>query len=154
MSTHDVLTDLGNRSALNSTITMLNGMDVSVGVCFVDINGLKMYNDQHGHDAGDRIIKETATAIGAVFKKKYCYRIGGDEFVVVIPQITQEHFQETISKLEMKTKKYSISMGAVWSDTAEDIRELISQADKLMYADKAEYHSVHDRRQEKQQKGE
>ena len=154
MSTHDVLTDLGNRSALNSTITMLNGMDVSVGVCFVDINGLKMYNDQHGHDAGDRIIKDTATAIGAVFKKKYCYRIGGDEFVVVIPQITQEHFQETISKLEMKTKKYSISMGAVWSDTAEDIRELISQADKLMYADKAEYHSVHDRRQEKEQKGE
>ena len=59
---------------------MLEGMDISVGICFVDINGLKSINDEMGHEAGDNVIKEAAETISAIFKKKsliswksYCF---------------------------------------------------------------------------------
>ena len=146
MSNHDELTWLGNRHAYSATIHMLEGMTVSVGICFIDINGLKLINDTEGHDSGDNMIKETAEVITAVFKMKYCYRIGGDEFIIMIPQAQEEHFAAEIEKLKKKAKNIPIALGAVWSDTAKDIQELINQADKLMYADKAAYYTENDRR--------
>ncbi|SFN73381.1 diguanylate cyclase (GGDEF) domain-containing protein [Pseudobutyrivibrio sp. UC1225] len=145
-NTHDELTDLGNRRSYNETISMLEGMDVSVGVCFIDINGLKNINDSYGHDEGDELIKETAGVVASVFKKKYCYRIGGDEFIVIIPNITKEHFEEEVSKLRKKAKTISIAAGAIWSDNARDMENLIDQADKLMYVDKEAYFGEHERR--------
>ncbi|SDB45467.1 diguanylate cyclase (GGDEF) domain-containing protein [Pseudobutyrivibrio sp. YE44] len=150
MTTHDPLTELGNRHAFNATMHMLEGMDISVGICFIDINGLKFFNDNKGHDEGDNVIKEVGGVISSVFKKKYCYRIGGDEFLVIVPQVTQEHFEGEVEKLRKKSKAYPIAIGAVWSDEAKDVKELINQADKLMYADKAGYYSEHDRRKEEQ----
>ena len=143
---HDELTDLGSRHAYQAVLDMLVGMDVSVGVCFIDINGLKQINDKYGHEEGDEAIKETAATVSSVFKKKYCYRVGGDEFVVVIPQITQSHFEEEVEKLRKKSKKVAVAIGAVWSDNAKDVSEMINQADKLMYADKVAYFAEHDRR--------
>lgn len=141
MSTHDVLTDLGNRNSFNSTLHMIEGMDLDVGVCFVDINGLKAVNDTYGHEAGDELIKEASAFMAGVFKKKYCYRIGGDEFVALVPQITQEHFNELIEKLKKKTKNVSLAVGAIWQDNAENVEELVNSADKLMYNDKAIFYS-------------
>lgn len=140
MSTHDVLTDLGNRQAFSSTLRMLDGMKLPVGICFVDINGLKEVNDTRGHDAGDNLIKDVANAIGSVFKKKYCYRIGGDEFIAVVPQIEQEHFAALSEKLRKKSKKIPMAIGAIWQYNPENIEELVNYADQLMYNDKAEYY--------------
>ena len=148
MSEHDILTDAGNRKAFNSKIGMLEGMDISVGICFVDINGLKSINDEMGHEAGDNVIKEAAETISAIFKKKYCYRIGGDEFVVVMPQVTEEHFAQFVEKLRKKTKKISMAIGSVWSEKCLDMEELVNIADKNMYADKTEFYSKNDRRKE------
>ena len=146
MSNHDDLTGLLNRHAYSATIHMMNGMEVPVGVCFVDINGLKIINDSDGHDGGDKAIKETADIIKSVFKSKYCYRIGGDEFVVIVPQVQEEHFADEVEKLKKRAKNSPIAIGAVWSDTAKDIQGLVNQADKLMYADKAAYYMENDRR--------
>ncbi len=146
LNNHDALTNMGNRFAFNGTMHMLEGMDVSVGICFIDINGLKFVNDTKGHDEGDNIIRETGKVISSVFKNKYCYRIGGDEFLVIIPHITKEHFEEEVEKLKKKSKTVPIAIGAVWSDQAKDLKEIINQADKLMYADKAGYYMEHDRR--------
>ncbi len=146
MSNHDELTSLGNRHAYSATIHMLEGMDVSIGVCFIDINGLKIINDSKGHDAGDNMIRETGDLITSVFKMKYCYRIGGDEFIVIVPQVEEEHFAGEIEKLRKKAKNIPVAIGAVWSDTANDILGLINQADKIMYADKAAYYMENDRR--------
>ncbi|MBP5594119.1 MAG: diguanylate cyclase [Pseudobutyrivibrio sp.] len=148
MSEHDILTDAGNRKAFNSKIGMLEGMDISVGICFVDINGLKSINDEMGHEAGDNVIKEAAETISTIFKKKYCYRIGGDEFVVVMPQVTEEHFAQFVEKLRKKTKKISMAIGSVWSEKCLDMEELVNIADKNMYADKTEFYSKNDRRKE------
>lgn len=148
MSEHDILTDAGNRKAFNSKIGMLEGMDISVGICFVDINGLKSVNDEMGHEAGDNVIKEASEAIASIFKKKYCYRIGGDEFVVVMPQVSEETFAKHVERLRKKSKKISMAIGSVWSETCLDVEELVNIADKNMYADKTEFYSKNDRRKE------
>ncbi|WP_294240600.1 sensor domain-containing diguanylate cyclase [Pseudobutyrivibrio sp.] len=148
MSEHDILTDAGNRKAFNSKIGMLEGMDISVGICFVDINGLKSVNDEMGHEAGDNAIKEAAEAITSIFKKKYCYRIGGDEFVVVMPQVSEETFAQHVERLRKKSKKISMAIGSVWSEKCLDVEELVNIADKNMYADKTEFYSKNDRRKE------
>jgi diguanylate cyclase (GGDEF)-like protein len=146
MSEHDILTDVGNRKAFNSTIHMLEGMDISVGICFVDINGLKAINDEQGHEAGDTYIREAADIISVIFKKKYCYRIGGDEFVVVMPQVSEHHFSQCVERLRKKTKKISMAIGSVWREKCIEMEELINIADKNMYADKSEFYSKNDRR--------
>lgn len=148
MSEHDILTDARNRKAFNSKIGMLEGMDISVGICFVDINGLKSVNDEMGHEAGDNVIKEASEAIASIFKKKYCYRIGGDEFVVVMPQVSEETFAKHVERLRKKSKKISMAIGSVWSETCLDVEELVNIADKNMYADKTEFYSKNDRRKE------
>jgi diguanylate cyclase (GGDEF)-like protein len=148
MSEHDILTDAGNRKAFNSKIGMLEGMDISVGICFVDINGLKSVNDEMGHEAGDNAIKEASEAITSIFKKKYCYRIGGDEFVVVMPQVSEETFAQHVERLRKKSKKISMAIGSVWSEKCLDVEELVNIADKNMYADKTEFYSKNDRRKE------
>ncbi|SFH82734.1 diguanylate cyclase (GGDEF) domain-containing protein [Pseudobutyrivibrio sp. OR37] len=140
MSTHDVLTDLGNRQAFNTTLNLLDGMKLPVGVCFVDINGLKEVNDTKGHEAGDILIKEVSSAVASVFKKKYCYRIGGDEFIAIIPQIEKEVFVELTEKLRKKRKKIPMAIGSIWKDRFSSIEELINMADQLMYDDKAQYY--------------
>ncbi|SFR73398.1 diguanylate cyclase (GGDEF) domain-containing protein [Pseudobutyrivibrio sp. NOR37] len=148
MSEHDILTDAGNRKAFNSKIGMLEGMDISVGICFVDINGLKSVNDEMGHEAGDNVIKEASEAIASIFKKKYCYRIGGDEFVVVMPQVSEETFAQHVERLRKKSKKISMAIGSVWSEKCLDVEDLVNIADKNMYADKTEFYSKNDRRKE------
>ncbi|WP_405376478.1 diguanylate cyclase [Pseudobutyrivibrio sp.] len=148
MSEHDILTDVGNRKAFNSKIGMLEGMDISVGICFVDINGLKSVNDEMGHEAGDNVIKEASEAIASIFKKKYCYRIGGDEFVVVMPQVSEGTFAQHVERLRKKSKKISMAIGSVWSEKCLDVEELVNIADKNMYADKTEFYSKNDRRKE------
>jgi len=141
MSTHDVLTDLGNRHSFKATLHMIEGMDLSVGVCFIDINGLKNVNDTLGHEAGDQLIIDVANAVGSVFKRKYCYRLGGDEFVAIVPQIDREYFEELTNKLRKKSKKIPMAVGAIWKDKSDDVEELVNAADRLMYSDKAEYYS-------------
>lgn len=146
MNTHDELTDLGNRIAYSATKHMIDGLDVSVGVCFIDINGIKAINDEKGHEEGDNVIRETADLVASVFKKKYCYRIGGDQFLVIVPQISKDHFEELVEKLKKKSKKVSFAVGAIWADNAKDLSAMLNQVDKIMYADKAAFYSENDRR--------
>ena len=144
LGSHDALTGLGNRYALNQTLGLLAGMSVSVGVCYVDINGLKTVNDEKGHEAGDEMIKQAANAFGSVFKKKYCYRIGGDEFIAIIPEIEEEKFNELVKK--MRNKKVDMAIGSVWSKNSGEINKAIQQADEAMYDDKTDYYENHERR--------
>lgn len=146
MSSHDAMTNLRNRNAFTATLSMIEGMKIPVGVCFADINGLKAINDEQGHDAGDEHIREAGAIIESVFKKKYSYRIGGDEFVAIVPQVEKEYFEELVAKLRKKCKKVSMAIGATWQENAENMEEMINTADKLMYNDKAEFYSANNDR--------
>ena len=143
---HDALTGLGNRYALNQTVALLSEMSVPVGVCYTDINGLKMINDEKGHQAGDDFIKNMSELVSGIFKKKYCYRIGGDEFVAIIPDIQEEKFDEMVEKLKNKSKRVSMAIGHKWSRSSKEINNVIKSADEDMYKDKAQFYKSHERR--------
>ena len=146
MGSHDALTGLGNRYSLNQTLTVLSDLNECVGVCYSDINGLKAINDEMGHEAGDQLIKDAAAIFSGIFKKKYCYRIGGDEFIAIVPEIDENSFKELTSKLKTKAKKISLAVGAVWIEDARDIKTAVRRADEAMYESKAKYYASHERR--------
>lgn len=143
---HDSLTGLGNRHALEKDKLAVKKSSGGVGVCYTDINGLKGINDEKGHDHGDKIICSTAGYFANIFKKKYCYRIGGDEFLAIVPDIEKEKFDELIEKLRLKLKGIAVAIGAEWTDAPSDIENVIKKADEEMYKDKDRYYKVHERR--------
>jgi diguanylate cyclase (GGDEF)-like protein len=146
MGSHDSLTGLGNRYALNQALLLLSEMSTSVGVCYSDINGLKTINDENGHAAGDDMIKDTAKIFLSVFKKKCAYRIGGDEFIAIVPEVDEDIFASMVDKFKQKAKNIPISVGSKWAEDSKHINEIIKQADESMYFSKAEYYKSHERR--------
>lgn len=146
LGAHDALTGLGNRYALNQALTLLAEVKTSVGICYTDINGLKCVNDEKGHLAGDKLIETTAAIVAGIFKKKNSYRIGGDEFIAIVPDIEEDKFNTMVSKLRAKCKGASLAIGSAWCDTSRDVSKLLKQADEAMYKDKAAYYLEHERR--------
>ncbi len=147
LGSHDALTGIGNRHALNQTISELSGQTSSVGICYTDINGLKLINDEKGHEAGDQVIIETGVMFGGIFKKKFCYRIGGDEFIAIIPDIDKDKFEELVVKVKSRNRAISLSVGHAWSKSSKGIKDLIKKADEAMYKEKAIFYEEHERRQ-------
>ena len=143
---HDALTGLGNRYALNQTLMFLSEFSTSVGVCYTDINGLKIINDEKGHQAGDKLIIDTAGLVAGVFKKKNCFRVGGDEFIAVVQDVEKEKFEELVDKLRQKAKGVSIAIGYDWNKDSALVDKVIKKADEAMYKDKAAYYKHHERR--------
>lgn len=142
----DFMTGVKNRTSYNEAISKLESENKSVGILFVDINGLKQENDTKGHEFGDKMIKTVAGDLRDFFKK-YVYRIGGDEFVVFIPGKTEDFFNDKILsyKSRMQTE-VSVSLGYKWFMSAENLEKKISAVDKLMYEEKVRYHTKFDRR--------
>ena len=86
----DALTDIGNRRALDvdlaSSLARSERMHQTLTVAYFDLVGLKQVNDRLGHDAGDRALRSFAQALDGVKRTgDGCYRIGGDEFVALLP---------------------------------------------------------------------
>lgn len=94
LADHDPLTEVGNRAALMDSLTLAlqgRGEDERVAVVFCDIDHLKRINDSMGHSAGDRILREAARRIRSILTgDQFVARIGGDEFVVVLPHVRSE----------------------------------------------------------------
>jgi diguanylate cyclase (GGDEF)-like protein len=143
---HDALTGLGNRYALNQELALLKEMSVPVGVCYTDINSLKSINDEQGHEAGDNLIRDTSYLFSSIFKKKFCYRFGGDEFIAIVPEVSEDKFAEMVEKFKLKVRGVAIAVGWEWIEVSADINKAIKLADEEMYKDKARYYKSHERR--------
>lgn len=145
LSTVDDLTKLYNRTMYTQTLNALKwNMPSCIGIIYMDVNGLKEANDTYGHDAGDSLIKKTARYMKDVFPER-SYRVGGDEFVVLYPEIGEEQFNSKVAQLREKIVKdglLDISMGAYWTTEQSDPEGLISRADKLMYIEKKRYYEA------------
>ena len=150
MSYEDGLTKLYNRNKFNQIIDKyVDAPPSSLGVAYLDLNGLKRMNDEYGHGAGDRFILNAASTIKYVFGAD-SYRIGGDEFAVICADMSQEEFN---SKMEEEKKhlwenEISVAIGYSWRGDNNDIDAQLREADDLMYADKREFYekSGRDRR--------
>lgn len=145
LSYKDTLTGVWNR---NKYMEMLDEFERTtpdrVGIVYADINGLKGINDLHGHLYGDRLICNSAEILSDLFPDNV-YRIGGDEFIILCPNISHREFNEKVDQLYSKVHEDEnriLSIGLKWSENEKGIVKQIVSADKLMYAEKQRYYSV------------
>lgn len=150
ISNTDALTGCLNRHAYETDI---NKLDLKKEWIYIslDLNSLKHINDTYGHDVGDEMICAAATCMMASFGE-FCrvYRIGGDEFAVIITQKPDEldamtkHFDSSVAEWRGKiVDSMTISYGCVRSleEDWEFVHDIAKEADRRMYASKARYYS-------------
>lgn len=144
-SYRDQLTSVGNRRALLSFIrTIPDG--TSLAFFFGDINGLKTENDTKGHEAGDLLIKKAATVLVAAAGSERVFRMGGDEFLLVVENITKQEADAMLKELRATYARQHVSVAigcTVQVSPLRSIDTILSEADALMYENKRQMHAHH-----------
>lgn len=140
----DSLTYAQNRNHFNEYIEQNKNTELhSLGVIYLDLNGLKEINDKMGHIAGDTLIISASYALQEIFLDNF-YRVGGDEFVVIEQDVSELLFFDQYAKLlkRMKELEISVATGCVWKETCSNLSETLQEADQKMYEDKKRYYSL------------
>jgi|LSQX01.2.fsa_nt_gb diguanylate cyclase (GGDEF)-like protein/PAS domain S-box-containing protein/putative nucleotidyltransferase with HDIG domain len=146
---YDTLTGLLNRRSFEDN---RNSVDIPenlpLSVIFADINGLKITNDVFGHSAGDRLIKKSSDILKQACRPKdLLARIGGDEFVLLLPKIPYNVALEILDAIKqgfadarMEAVKCSISLGVdTKQNSDQSLDEAMANAENAMYKDKILY---------------
>jgi diguanylate cyclase (GGDEF)-like protein len=143
----DELTNVLNRNAMNDRVDEFLSekckLPEVMGVAFADLNGLKKINDSLGHKAGDSLLKNAAELLQKAFAGYEIYRVGGDEFVMFCPGVTEGLFMQQIAQLRLladSTEHISFAVGAVYCKGDYDIISAMHTADERMYKDKQNYY--------------
>jgi len=146
----DALTNLPNRvlfkDRLSKAIDAAKRSHDKIALLFLDLDHFKLINDTLGHYIGDRLLTYVSDALNKQLRgSDTISRIGGDEFVVLLPQIREDHDAVVVAEklltalegqhiIERHTLFVSTSIGiAVYPDHAQEIAELIRHADTAMY---------------------
>ena len=140
----DSLTYAQNRNHFNEYLEQNRNKELhSLGVIYLDLNGLKEINDKMGHIAGDTLIISASYALQEIFLDN-SYRVGGDEFVVIEQDVSELLFFDQYAKLlkRMKELEISVATGCVWKETCSNLSETLQEADQKMYEDKKRYYSL------------
>lgn len=144
MANTDLMTQLDSRTAFEERVRQFPSLKGLCACIVVDINNLKQANDTMGHSAGDELICTAAECILSVFDSLgCCYRMGGDEFAVLLQNITQSKVNRALSELELcisrknLTRSFPLSL-AVGHAMGQDatIEQLFREADADMYRNK------------------
>lgn len=154
MSFHDILTGLYNRTYLENEMSRIaTGRSDPVGFISIDVDGLKLVNDNFGHSAGDALLVTVSQIIKKCFRESdIIVRMGGDEFAILMPSSEERIVQKACEKIHNKIKKYNQgnkekpislsigwSVGKLWNNN--HAIEIIKQADQRMYAEKQINHA-------------
>lgn len=144
---HDSLTGFINRRAFEIILKEYdNPSNYPLTIVFSDINGLKLTNDIFGHNAGDELIKKSTKVLKSFAREKDVFaRIGGDEFVVLMPNTDFEKasfliskIKEALSKENIYAIKCSLSMGFdVKTSNLQNLQTVKENAESEMYKEKA-----------------
>ena len=150
----DTLTGLQNRTAYYEYNDVLNRKEdegnADFSILMIDINYLKRINDTYGHEQGNLYLQGAANLIRDVFGEEYTYRIGGDEFVVILEGKAQEgaeqrirEFKDRIARLQeddslQPWEKISAAAGLAKYEKGRDAstEEVLRRADEAMYREK------------------
>lgn len=150
LSYRDMLTGLYNRNRYIERLEAYKQVqDQQIGAIYIDLNGLKKVNDEQGHRAGDELIVRAAGTIAGIFAED-AYRVGGDEFVVILLDVSREEFARKTEQLRRQMQENSVdaSIGGVWQASTENLENLLRLADENMYREKKRYYSQADAAQE------
>jgi diguanylate cyclase (GGDEF)-like protein/PAS domain S-box-containing protein len=145
-SFHDGLTGLYNRVFLEKEMERLDTeRQLPIGMIMADLNGLKLVNDTFGHEVGDEILKQSAEILrNSCRKEDIIARWGGDEFVIFLPQTTEEDLKAIWQRIDEKCKEtyvkdipLSLALGAaIKTSTNKDLAEILKEAEENMYKHK------------------
>lgn len=137
----DALTGIYNRRYYEERIRNSN---MSAGVAMIDLDDFKIYNDTFGHDAGDLAL---TTVVGIIKdnirRTDMLIRMGGDEFLLVMPDIAEQAFADKLNQIQEKIHsskvpgysqlRLSVSIGGVLSGSGSTVEKAIRKADQFMY---------------------
>ena len=137
----DALTGIYNRRYYEERIRNSN---MSAGVAMIDLDDFKIYNDTFGHDAGDLVL---TTVVGIIKdnirRTDMLIRMGGDEFLLVMPDIGEQAFADKLNQIQEKVHsskvpgysqlRISVSIGGVLSGLGNTVEQAIRKADQFMY---------------------
>ena len=137
----DALTGIYNRRYYEERIRNSN---MSAGVAMIDLDDFKIYNDTFGHDAGDLVL---TTVVGIIKdnirRTDMLIRMGGDEFLLVMPDIGEQAFADKLNQIQEKIHsskvpgysqlRISVSIGGILSGSGSTVEKAIRKADQFMY---------------------
>lgn len=151
-ATRDSLTGLRNttsyKSWVDEFVKVTEGKDVDYGIVVLDLNDLKKTNDKYGHNVGNELIITAAKLIADVFKRSPVFRIGGDEFAVVLQSVDLENCEALFEQFELNCRNtfvhgnanipVRIAYGFARFDPDRDTRfkDVFDRADEAMYENK------------------
>lgn len=152
LANRDGLTGVQNKIAYNAEVERINSeikvdSNIEFGIVMIDLNYLKSTNDDYGHDAGDQALKKLSNLICNIFDHSPVYRIGGDEFVVILrkrdynnAEYLVKEFNNEIDKIynnKRLNEKERISAALGYSvfnkETDKCVDDVFKRADKAMY---------------------
>ena len=155
---HDVLTKLYNRAFYTTEINRLErNMLRPVSCIFMDMNGLKELNDTLGHDVGDNLLQRMGNILNQLVQQTLysACRIGGDEFVVLLPGADEAALQNCLQSLQellfvdnqfYSHQPLSLSTGYATNKDGERMEDMLKRADMIMYQEKRDYYLNNNRR--------
>jgi len=139
----DELTGLPNRRAWNEELLRASARAERDGrpmaIAMLDLDRFKDYNDAHGHQSGDRLLKEAAAAWRAELREgDVLARYGGEEFAVALHHCALEEAREIVERMRGATPGgVTCSAGIASSDGSEDTADLVARTDRALYEAKA-----------------
>ena len=153
-STHDALTNIYNRGYFDKMLHYYNEIEnVSIGMILCDLDKLKFVNDTYGHKKGDQLIQAVAKLLTDFFSDiTIISRVGGDEFVVIIPKTSREQvdllcdqFRKKINNVPVENDEIHLQMsiGKAFRDQSfSEMESIYIEADKNMYIEKNQKRNV------------
>jgi len=151
---HDTLTGLANRSKYESDLRELQYSDYDSMVCtYIDVVGLHEVNDHLGHRSGDNLLCTIANAARKFFVSSRIYRVGGDEFVVLTPNLPPYDVWTASDRMRvfLREKDCEISVGIQNTNNLRKLEAAVNKSEQAMQQDKLAYYGRNG--QERQLKG-
>ena len=148
----DGLTNLPNRARADKELADLDKSEDDYAIISIDLNGLKTVNDDFGHPAGDKYIKDFSKVLLTTFQDDgFCARIGGDEFLVILKHSDDEDIDSLLGRMTSALNvmnvlytdyRRSVSCGYAFRHECEDSssHEVYLLADQRMYETKRKMH--------------
>ena len=138
-----MLTGCLNRNTYENKLKEPGLNQKHISCIYIDVNGLHELNNTQGHAAGDKMLQTVASLTRTQFGDRHVYRIGGDEFVVIVEDMEEVQVTTALKTLvnHIHTAGYFVSVGQSHSRGDHSIDELIKNAETLMYEDKKRFYS-------------